>query len=159
VRFYSRREVKDVLAILRVIHNPQSNVDFARMVANTPAGKGIGSKTLTELEIFAQKLRVPLYEAAHRAVQSQRKGAEETQPGAPVFTMPAGKFAPTLAIIEELIASRADLPVVGLLDLLLEKTGYQEFLQDGTQEGEERWQNVMELRTVAENYVDLPTSE
>src|SRR5207248_410149 len=36
VRFYSRREVKDVLAILRVIHNPQSNVDFARMVANTP---------------------------------------------------------------------------------------------------------------------------
>jgi DNA helicase-2/ATP-dependent DNA helicase PcrA len=64
-----------------------------------------------------------------------------------------------LANIEELVASKADLPVVGLLDLLLAKTGYQEFLQDGTDEGEERWQNVMELRTVAENYAELPISE
>jgi DNA helicase-2/ATP-dependent DNA helicase PcrA len=69
------------------------------------------------------------------------------------------RFGPLLSHIEELIASRNDLPVAGLLDLMLAKTGYQEYLQDGTEEGEERWQNVMELRTVAENYADLSPAE
>jgi DNA helicase-2/ATP-dependent DNA helicase PcrA len=160
VRFYSRKEVKDVLSILRVVHNPESNVDFARMVNNTPLGKGIGSKTMSELDAYAAKLGVPLYMATHKAVQSQKRDkAEQLPPGAPVFSASTSKFVPLLSTLEELIASRHELPVVGLLDLLLERTRYQEFLQDGTQEGEERWQNVLELRTVAENYADLPTSE
>jgi DNA helicase-2/ATP-dependent DNA helicase PcrA len=160
VRFYSRKEVKDVLSILRVVHNPESNVDLVRMINNTPMGKGIGSKTVAELDEYATRLRVTLYEAMKRAVQdSRRDRADALPPGTPVFTMPTAKFVPLLSHIEELIASRDDLPVVGLLDLLLSRTGYQEFLQDGTQEGEERWQNVMELRTVAENYADLPLPE
>jgi superfamily I DNA/RNA helicase len=160
VRFYSRKEVKDVLSILRVVHNPESNVDLVRMINNTPMGKGIGSKTVSELDEYATKLRVTLYEAMKQAVHDARRDrADALPPGTPVFTMPTAKFVPLLANIEELIASRDDLPVVGLLDLLLSRTGYQEFLQDGTQEGEERWQNVMELRTVAENYADLPTAE
>ncbi|MGA7731244.1 MAG: 3'-5' exonuclease, partial [Chloroflexia bacterium] len=160
VRFYSRKEVKDVLSVLRVVHNPASNVDFARMVNNTPLGKGIGAKTLADLEAYANKLGVPLYEATHQAVKESKRGKDESSmPGAPTFTASTTRFIPLLASIEELIASKADLPVVGLLDLLLAKTGYQEFLQDGTEEGEERWQNVMELRTVAENYAELPVSE
>ncbi len=160
VRFYSRKEVKDVLSILRVVHNPESNVDFVRMINNTPMGKGIGSKTVSELDEYATKLRLTLFEAMQRAVQNARRDRVDTlPPGTPVFTMPTAKFVPLLANIEELLASRDDLPVVGLLDLLLSKTGFQEYLQDGTQEGEERWQNVMELRTVAENYADLPLAE
>ena len=162
VRFYSRREVKDVLSVLRVVHNPASNVDFTRMVNNTPLGKGIGAKTISELEVYATKLGVPLYEAMHEAAkQSRRNGKDEPELpiGAPVFTGSTVRFGPLLAHIEELIASRSDLPVVGLLDLMLAKTGYQEYLQDGTEEGEERWQNVMELRTVAENYADMAPAE
>jgi DNA helicase-2/ATP-dependent DNA helicase PcrA len=163
VRFYSRKEVKDVLAVLRVVHNPESNVDFARMVANTPLGKGIGAKTMEELDKFASKLEVPLFAAMRRAVEDSRRerdrSAPPPEPGAATFTMPTGKFAPLVATIDELGAERDELPVVGLLDLLLTRSGYQEFLQDGTDEGEERWQNVMELRTVAENYADLPTNE
>jgi DNA helicase II / ATP-dependent DNA helicase PcrA len=162
VRFYSRREVKDVLSVLRVVHNPASNVDFTRMVNNTPLGKGIGAKTINELEAYATKLGVPLYEATHQAVKEHRRGIKdepELPVGAPVFTASTVRFGPLLSHIEELIASRADLPVVGMLDLMLAKTGYQEFLQDGTEEGEERWQNVMELRTVAENYADMPPAE
>jgi DNA helicase-2/ATP-dependent DNA helicase PcrA len=163
VRFYSRKEVKDVLAVLRVVHNPESNVDFARMVANTPLGKGIGAKTMEELDKFADKLGVSLYAAMKRAVEDARRERDKTapppEPGAPVFTMPTGKFAPLTGTIDELAAEREELPVVGLLDLLLTRSGYQEFLQDGTDEGEERWQNVMELRTVAENYADLPANE
>ena len=166
VRFYSRKEVKDVLSVLKVMHNPESNVDFTRVVGNTPLGKGIGAKTIEALVEYAAQLNVSLYEAARLAIKSQkpqnRQDAEDTPHSAlrtPHFPISASKFAPLLATLEELIASRHDLPVVGLLDLLLEKTRFQEFLQDGTQEGEERWQNVMELRTVAENYADLPFPE
>ncbi len=160
VRFYSRKEVKDVMSILRVIHNPSSNVDFARMVSNTPMGKGIGAKTMQEVEVYAAKLGLSYYEALHTAIKhNKRDKIEQMSIGTPVLNVPTVKFAVMLTTLEELIASRADLPVVGLLDLALEKTRYQEFLQDGTQEGIERWQNVLELRTVAENYADLPTSE
>jgi DNA helicase-2/ATP-dependent DNA helicase PcrA len=160
VRFSSRKEVKDVLSVLRVVNNPASNVDFLRMVNNTPLGKGIGNKTLADLEVYANKLEVSLFEARHQAVKDNTRGKEDTlAPGTPVFSANTARFVPLLASIEELIASREDLPVVGLLDLLLAKTGYQEFLQDGTEEGEERWQNVMELRTVAENYAEFPASE
>jgi DNA helicase-2/ATP-dependent DNA helicase PcrA len=160
VRFYSRKEVKDVLSILRVVHNPESNVDLVRMIGNTPMGKGIGAKTVSELEVYAAKLGATMFEAMKRAVQdSKRDRADSLPPGTPVFTLSTARFMPLIANIEELVASRDSLPVVGLLDLLLSKTGYQEFLQDGTDEGEERWQNVMELRTVAENYADMPFSE
>jgi DNA helicase-2/ATP-dependent DNA helicase PcrA len=160
VRFYSRKEVKDVLSVLKVMHNPESNVDFLRVVGNTPLGKGIGAKTVNELEAYAARLNVSLFEATRIAIKSQKpQKADDLPPGTPVFTISASKFAPLLATLEELIASRHELPVVGLLDLLLEKTRFQEFLQDGTQEGEERWQNVLELRTVAENYADLAFSE
>lgn len=160
VRFYSRKEVKDAMSILRAIHNPSSNVDFARMISNTPMGKGIGAKTMQEVEVYAARLGVPYYEALHTAIKhNKRDKVEQMQAGAPVLNVPTAKFAVMLTTLEELIALRADLPVVGLLDLALEKTRYQEFLQDGTQEGLERWQNVLELRTVAENYADLPTAE
>ncbi|HET6312906.1 MAG TPA: UvrD-helicase domain-containing protein [Chloroflexia bacterium] len=161
VRFYSRKEVKDVMSILRVVHNPHSSVDFARMVQNTPLGKGIGAKTVAELEAYATKLGMSYYEALHTAVkQSRRDKAEQMQAGTPILNVPTSKFAVMLTMLEEIIASRPDLPVVGLLDLLLEKTRYKDFLEEGAgQEGLERWQNVLELRTVAENYADLPTSE
>ncbi|MEO5953718.1 MAG: 3'-5' exonuclease, partial [Chloroflexia bacterium] len=160
VRFYSRKEVKDVLSVLRVVNNPSSNVDFVRMINNTPLGKGIGTKTLADLEAYANKLEVPMFQAMHRAVKDNRRGKEDTiEPGTPLFTANTARFVPLLSSIEELIASKNDLPVVGLLDLLLAKTGYQEFIQDGTEEGEERWQNVMELRTVAENYAEIHVTE
>jgi ATP-dependent DNA helicase UvrD/PcrA len=160
VRFYSRKEVKDVLSILRTIHNPNSNVDFARMIGNTPLGKGIGQKTMAELESYAARLGTSYYEALHHAMKASKESkTEQYAGGIPVLNVPTSKFATMLTTLEELIASRADLPVVGLLDLILEKTRYQESLQDETQEGLERWQNVLELRTVAENYADIPTSD
>ncbi|MFL5733717.1 MAG: ATP-dependent helicase [Chloroflexia bacterium] len=160
VRFYSRREVKDVISILRVVHTPQSNTDFVRMLKNTPVGKGIGAKTLEELEKYATRQELSFYQAMHKAVQSNKpENRDKAEEGAPAFNLPTGRFEPLLATLEEMIASRNDLPVVGLLDLLLERTRYEEFLKDGTPEGEERWQNVLELRTQAEKYADVPTGE
>lgn len=158
VRFYSRREVKDVVAVLRVVHTPQSNTDLARVLKNTPLGKGIGAKTMEELEKYATTLGVALFEAMHRAVRANKPENRDKEDTVP-FPMPTAKFEQLLGTLEELIASKIEIPVVGLLDLLLERTRYEEFLKDGTPEGEERWQNVLELRTQAEKYADLPPKE
>jgi len=69
-----------------VVHTPQSNGDFVRMVKNTPIGKGIGAKTLEELEKYAEKLGVSFYDAMHRAVESQKPENRDKQiEGAPPF--------------------------------------------------------------------------
>jgi DNA helicase-2/ATP-dependent DNA helicase PcrA len=60
------------------------------------------------------------------------------------------------SILEELSQARHRLNLLELLDLLLQSTGYAAYVQDGTDEGQIRWENIMELRTVARDYADLP---
>ena len=60
------------------------------------------------------------------------------------------------AMIEELSQARRELDLLQVLDLLLERTGYARYVQDGTEEGQARWENILELRTVARQYADLP---
>jgi DNA helicase-2/ATP-dependent DNA helicase PcrA len=58
-------------------------------------------------------------------------------------------------MLEELSRARLELNLLELLDLLLERTGYAAYVQDGTEEGQIRWENILELRTVARDYADL----
>jgi DNA helicase-2/ATP-dependent DNA helicase PcrA len=59
-------------------------------------------------------------------------------------------------MLEELIRARQELNLLELLDLLLDRTGYAAYVRDGTDEGQIRWENIMELRTVARDYAELP---
>jgi DNA helicase-2/ATP-dependent DNA helicase PcrA len=59
-------------------------------------------------------------------------------------------------LLEELIAARGKLDLLDLLDLVLDRTGYADYVQDGTEEGKDRWANILELRTVAKEYLELP---
>jgi DNA helicase-2/ATP-dependent DNA helicase PcrA len=149
-RFYARREIKDVLAYLRLVHNPYDSVSLARII-NVPP-RGIGAKTMGALEKWAEELRVPIY----TALQALREGTEETVPLPGHARNALADFA---KLLEELIAAREKLNVLGLLDLILEKSGYSAYIRDGTEEGEDRWNNILELRTVAREYLDLPPSE
>ncbi|MGA9349164.1 MAG: UvrD-helicase domain-containing protein [Anaerolineae bacterium] len=144
-RFYARREVKDVLAYLRLVHNPCDSVSLARIV-NVPA-RGIGSKMRSVLEKWAGYLRLPIY----TALQINRE--EVIVPVPPYARNTPTSFAELLA---ELVAAREKLNVLELLDLILEKSGYSAYIRDGTEEGEDRWNNILELRTVAREYLDLP---
>jgi DNA helicase-2/ATP-dependent DNA helicase PcrA len=57
------------------------------------------------------------------------------------------------------IGAKHEMTVGQLLDRLLEESGYSRYLRDGTEEGEGRWENLQELRTVAASYADLPAGE
>ncbi len=147
-RFYQRREIKDVIAYLRLTHNPYDSVSLARII-NVPPRR-IGDKTLATLASWANSLHIPLYTAL------QRLKEQTTASDAPLKSGPLKAVLNFLELLDEFMAASQKHNVLALLDLVLDRSGYQDYIQDGTEEGRERWDNVMELRTVAAEYSPLP---
>jgi len=143
-RFYARREVKDLIAFLRLIHNPTDGVSMARVI-NVPP-RGIGQKTVAVLEDIARQRDISVYEVLREMPDRLRTRAQRV----------LGTF---LALLEGWIAARPALTVAQLIDRVLQDTGYAAYLRDGTEEGEERWANVLELRNVAAEYAGLTLTD
>jgi DNA helicase-2/ATP-dependent DNA helicase PcrA len=143
LRFYERKEVKDVLAYLRLVANPRDPVAFSRIV-NVPRRK-IGERSVAELERIARRRRISPFEAVPLL-------GEEAELGAPA-RQALSTFADLIARLGELSGR---LPVPRLLERIVEETGYQSMLRDGTPEGEERWANVTELIGYSDEYAEVP---
>jgi DNA helicase-2/ATP-dependent DNA helicase PcrA len=158
-RFYARREIKDVVAYLRMVHNPNDDISTSR-VLNVPP-RGIGAKTAAALASWAEGLDGNTYGALKvLSVQATtRHLGSEQQVDIPFGTRARKVLLDFVDLWDELIAARNRLNVLELLDMVLERTGYARWVQDGTQEGEDRWQNILELRTVAQEYASLPVGE
>lgn len=160
-RFYERREIKDVMAYLRLVHNPYDSMGLTRIM-NVPP-RGIGQQTVGQLAAWAAELGVPVYAALQVLAEAEGKGDQEnSKPGDRVkIQAPFGKRATGMllafgALIEELIRLQKQVSLLEFLDQVLERTGYATFARDGTEEGQTRWENILELRTVARDYADLP---
>ena len=145
VRFYQRREVKDVLAYLRLLAHPRDRLAFERVV-NVPK-RGVGAQSLSEL----------LRTAGERGVSHWELLADPGAAG--VRGAAANGLRRFREIIEEVAEWGAPWPLVTVLDKLLERSGYRQFVRDGSIEGEERWANVVELRGLAAEQGDLPSAE
>ncbi|MGA7677804.1 MAG: UvrD-helicase domain-containing protein [Dehalococcoidia bacterium] len=146
-RFYQRREIKDIIAYLRLIQNPSDSISLARII-NVP-GRGIGQRTLAELSGWAKNQDMPLYEALK--LVADKKG--------PALT-PRANYAlkSFFDLIDELITRSQELSLTGLLDAILEQTGYKGHILN-EEDGEERWENIQELYTVARDYNELSPAE
>ncbi len=146
-RFYGRREIKDVIAFLRLVHNPNDEVGLTRVI-NVPP-RGIGNKTLLDLRIQAQKVN----QRAGEFLQELARG--EDSPGFAAFSRRAAtSLARFGALLAGWRARRAELSPLQLMDLILAETEYRPFIDDGTEEGHDRWENVLELRRLAAEYQD-----
>ena len=150
-RFYERREVKDIIAYLRVIQNTSDSVSLLRII-NIP-GRGIGERSLSQLSSWAKSLGISQYEAL-RLVTEQKDNGE----GPPFGSRIVKALVGFRGLMEEFIARSRELDLVDLFDLVTQKSGYEQYLQGG-KDGEERWENVLELRTVANDYRHLPPPE
>ena len=146
VSFYQRREVKDTLAYLRIVRNPLDSVALTRVI-NTPP-RGIGDKTRARLMAFARANELTPTEALLRA-EEIAEIPKRQQAALTAF----GRLAVNLR--DE--ATRLEMPA--LIDRVIEATGYGTYLKDGTEEGEERHANVLELRSLAEEFLTLPQEE
>ncbi len=150
-RFYERREIKDIISYLRLIQNPYDSVSLLRII-NIP-GRGIGQHTLDELAVWAKSQGVQLYEALQRI--SSPAGAQSQLPFSPRVVKTLGSFG---TLLKTLIDSSREMNLIDFFNLVTVNTGYKDYLLS-EEDGDERWDNVLELRTVAEQYRDLPPPE
>jgi DNA helicase-2/ATP-dependent DNA helicase PcrA len=149
-RFYSRREVKDILAFLRLVHNPDDDVSMARII-NVPS-RGIGQKTITALEDAAREQGLSVCRVLQQVGRPEAQGPE-------LWTRARQSCLAFLEMLEGWIAASHELSVAELINRVLEDTGYADTLRDGSDEGEERWANVLELRNVAADYENHSLAE
>jgi DNA helicase II / ATP-dependent DNA helicase PcrA len=161
-RFYERKEIKDALAYLRLVLNPSDMVSMGRII-NEPA-RGIGAKTLDALRQWAAELGVNEYVALmilHHGPAGAAVRLERTLPQSAFETPPFAKRAETALVnFAEMLEKWVNLArseryesVAELLDVIMLDSGYTDALRDGTDDGEERFANVQELRAVASQYV------
>jgi DNA helicase-2/ATP-dependent DNA helicase PcrA len=143
-RFYARREIKDLIAFLRLIHNPADNISMARVI-NVPR-RGVGQKTVAALGDAARKRGSSTYEVLKDTPDNVGARAQRALTG-------------FLEMVEGWIAASEQLQVAQLIDRVLEDIAYADYLRDGTEEGEDRWANVLELRNVAADYEDLALTD
>ncbi len=152
-RFYERREIKDIIAYLRLIQNLHDSVSLLRII-NVP-GRGIGQQTQVKLSSWAKSMGVPEYKALQLITEQERNEIAHQPPFSPHISRALAGF---LNLIEEFITRSQELDLVDLLDLVVERSGYREYILGGM-DGEERWENILELRTVAREYRDLRPPE
>jgi DNA helicase-2/ATP-dependent DNA helicase PcrA len=143
-RFYQRREVKDALAYLRVLRSDTDAVSYERVI-NVPA-RGIGDKSLEAVRRYAARNDDSMY----LAIEAAGKGEVEGLTGRARTAI--GEF---YALVARLRRRVGVLPLPELLDEILEASGYRAMLADGSEEGEDRWANLLELREVTRRYDDL----
>src|SRR2546429_7042248 len=132
VSFYERREVKDVLAYLRLIANPADDEAFLRIV--TVPRRGIGDTSLSQLVRVAAQWAKPLLETARAAdrVADLRPNVREA-------------LQAVARLMDELRASCGDADPATALERVIAAVGYGQYLADEGPEGIERLENVQEL--------------
>ena len=145
VRFYDRKEIKDVMAYLRLIFQPEDRVSFERIV-NVPA-RGIGPTSVQKFLGWQAGQGLSLFEALTEVTRCD------------VITPKArGSLGELADILASLRIIMDDASVSGLVDSLLRRIDYINFVNDGTPQGEARAENVRELLSVAREYEDLGLS-
>ena len=126
--FYSRKEIKDLIAYLRLIHNSKDNVSLLRVI-NVPK-RGIGLKTIENLTTKADKENVSIYEA-----------------------ISSGKELAFKEMIEKLKEVSNDLTLTELIDKVLDATGMKEELEsEKTLEAEIRLENLEEFKSITKAF-------
>jgi len=164
-RFYGRREVKDIIAYLRLAQNPNDEFSLTRVI-NVPA-RGIGEKTYLNLRTLAQKTGnspgALLLALSRGADPSSTATDATTQTGVDLRDVFQGRASAALVNFSSLLSSwnslKNELPPLALIDRILEDVEYHAYIDDGTEEGQDRWDNVMELRRLAGEYQDRPLAE
>lgn len=137
--FYARAEIKDILAYLKTIDNGRDEVAVRRII-NVPK-RGIGAATLEKIEDYARMRDIGLYEAMELADEIMSLGKTSV------------KIRPFVQLIQGFRKASAEMTVAELIQEVVTKTGYAEYLQDNDDESvEDRIANVDELITKAVNY-------
>jgi len=143
LRFYQRKEIKDIICYLRVIQNPYDDISLLRII-NLPT-RGIGQRTLDQLVYISQSKGVPIYTAIQMACQEAT-----SPPGYPLFTSRSiGSMTKFLDIINELIKEAEHNSPYDIIEMVLDRTGFRAYINLDNEQGGDRLDNLLELQSTA----------
>ncbi len=139
VRFYERKEIRDILSYLKVLANPADTIALRRII-NVPK-RGIGDTSLEKVENYAARHQMSLYEALAYLDDM------------PELKTRVKKFKEFYALFESLRQDFADMTAAELIDAVVKRSGYlQQLLSDGTEEALARIENIDEFVNKATEY-------
>ncbi len=131
LRFYDRKEVRDIIAYLRVIVNPADNISLLRII-NQPK-RSIGDSTIGELTAYAQEKDIPLFSSVQEIPPALSARPKKC----------VGEFA---HLLNELIALKETLPLTEFVEVLIDKTGLKkQYEKDLSEEAATRVENTEEF--------------
>jgi len=151
-RFYGRREVKDIICFLRLVENPADEVSLQRVVGVPP--RGIGEKTIQNLQAAANQAGISSGEALLDLGRSNEKSVFW-----PLIGRSAGLLADFGAQLAEWCTLKEKLSLVNLFERILLDVGYENYINDQTDEGIDRWENVEELKRLALDFQERGLTE
>lgn len=141
-RFYERREIKDVMAYLRFVYQPEDLISFNRIINLPP--RGLGDKSLEKLIQYRNSQQLPLLDALDQAAEV---------PG--LTPRAVGAFERFATLIRGLKEPSEGMLTSQFVELVIKRSGYLDHLDDGTIQAAERVENVKELISVAQTYDEL----
>lgn len=146
LKFYARKEVKDVLAYLYTVLNPSDTLSLLRII-NVPSRK-IGDTTMARLQNFSNERSLSLWQSLKHIemVDGISEGVKN-------------RIADFTVLIENLQQLSKTAPVSAVAESVIKRTGMEKWVRDDTEEGETRWENVQELLSVTKKYDNLPPEE
>jgi DNA helicase II / ATP-dependent DNA helicase PcrA len=139
-QFYKRREIKDIIAYLRIVYNPADEISLNRILSVPP--RGIGKQTQQQLQTWAGALGLQPAEALIKL-------ASDPDVQHPFTGRAYNALEQFGSLLRDWIRLSQRVSIGELLDAILDQINFRAYLDDGTEEGQDRWANVMEFRGVA----------
>jgi DNA helicase-2/ATP-dependent DNA helicase PcrA len=146
VRFYDRKEIKDILAYLRLVFQPNDTTSFSRVV-NVPS-RGIGQTSLAKFEAWQSAQGVSMEEALQKLNEIDDLTARARKA--------LMSFAHTM---QDLRTYATDHSIADVIDAIIRRTDYKSFIDDGSVQGQARVENIQELVSVAQEYQDVSMAD
>jgi DNA helicase-2/ATP-dependent DNA helicase PcrA len=142
LRFYDRKEIKDIIAYVRLLFQPEDRVSFERVI-NAPT-RGVGAKSLQTFFQWQASMDLTLNSALQQVASNPN-----------ITTKARSALVEFERMLSELRESLEGSTSYSIIDALIRRTDYMNYLEDGTPQGEARQENVKELLSVAKEYQDV----
>tara|TARA_B110000014_G_scaffold264458_1_gene266293 strand:- start:1780 stop:4074 length:2295 start_codon:yes stop_codon:yes gene_type:complete len=149
IKFYHRREIKDITSYLRLILNSEDDISLSRIV-NVPP-RGIGQRTLSEVNRIARQSNRSLYESIVSITSSDNTSHQ-------LGNRAINSLKQFISCIDQLKKSATDSDIMQLIDLVVSETGYRKYIE-ADENAEERLENIQEYRNSSREYSSVPALE